>query len=323
MRVIVNDANVGPWLEQDATLAEDGIEILLTDPVGAQAMLADADAYVGIYFPDELRTATSERFTFLQVAAAGVDHIDLDALAPSVTVANAYGHERSIAEHVLMVSLVLRRRLLAADRALRDGRWTSRLVDPTAPSFTTLREATVGIVGWGHIAQEIARTVRGFGASVAAVTRTPARAAEAELAEWIGGYDDIERLAAESDILVLACPLVERTHHIVDEAALSALGSTGIVVNVARGAVVDDAALYRTLASGGILGAAIDVWDVPAGTAQVSTQPLAELDNIVMTPHYSATATDTYRVRAGQVADNLRRVRRGEQPSTLVKAGVR
>lgn len=323
MRVVVVDENVGPWLEADEGLPAEGIEILRTDAARAPAQLRDADAYVGVYFPDDLREAAGERFSFLQVTAAGVDHIDIDALPGRVTVANAYGHERSIAEHVLMVTFALRRRLFAADRALRDGRWSSRLVDPQVPGFSTLRGARVGIVGWGHIAREIAAVVQGLGATVAAVTRTPERATDSELAEWIGGYDDTRRLAAESEVLILACPLVDRTRHLVDDEVLRALGEGGVLVNVARGAVVDDGALYRALVGGEILGAAIDVWDVPAGASPVSQHPLAEAENIIMTPHYSATAVDTYQHRAAQVADNLRRVGRGEAPTTLIRGGER
>lgn len=323
MRVVVVDENVGPWLEADAALQDAGIVIVRTDATQAPALLGDADAYVGIYFPDDFREAAGERFRYLQVTAAGVDHIDLDDLDSTVTVANAYGHERSIAEHVLMVTLALRRRLAASDHALRDGRWESRLVDPAVPGFSTLRGARIGIVGWGHIAREIARVIGGLGATVAAVTRSPRRASDPDLAEWIGGYDDIVRLAQESDVLVLACPLVDRTRHLVAEEVLSAVGADGIVVNVARGAIVDDGALYQALLGGTILGAAIDVWDVPAGSSTVSGFPFGDLENIVMTPHYSATALDTYRLRAEQVADNLLRIQRGEIPTTLVRAGAR
>lgn len=323
MRVVVVDDNVGPWLETEETLKEAGIQIIRTDEAHAPSLLGSADAYVGIYFPEEFRDATGERFRYLQVTAAGVDHIDLPSIDPGVTVANAYGHERSIAEHVLMVTLALRRRLAASDRALREGRWESRLVDPAVAGFSTLRGARIGIVGWGHIAQEIARVFAGLGASVAAVTRSPHRAADTESAQWVGGYEDTVRLAQESDVLVLACPLVERTRHIVGEDVLRALGEDAIVVNVARGAIVDDGALYRALASAKILGAAIDVWDVPAGTPSVSDFPLGDLENIIMTPHYSATALDTYRHRAEQVSENLLRIQRGEAPTTLVRAGIR
>lgn len=166
MRVAVTDENVWPWLRGSTALANRPIELEYlpgTDRAAVRDRLSGATAYVGVFFDAELARAVGPDFRFLQVTAAGTDHIAIDELPTSVAVCNAYGHGRSIAEHVLMVLLAARRHLLWRDAELRQGRWRTRMVDPTAPVFRTLRDSTVGIIGFGHIGRSIAQLCRAVG----------------------------------------------------------------------------------------------------------------------------------------------------------------
>ncbi|GAA2448230.1 2-hydroxyacid dehydrogenase [Actinomadura vinacea] len=315
-RVVVTDADVGPLLRDGDGI--DLVRVALDDRALLEDELARADAYVGVHFDAGLARAVGPAFAFLQITAAGTDHVAVGDLPARVTVANAYGHGRSVAEHVLMVMIAARRGLLRRDAEMRRGRWRSRLHDPDCPTFSTLAGATVGIIGFGHIGRSIARLCDAIGMRTVAL-RGSARGRDATDpdAAWVGGADALDDLLREAAVVVVACPLTDRTRGLIGARELALLGPSGTLVNVGRGAVVDEAALYEALRDRTIAAAAIDVWTAPPGTVPA----LAGLDNVIMTPHYSATADDTYRDRAAQVAANILRVHRGEPPHHIVRQG--
>ncbi|PKW19171.1 2-hydroxyacid dehydrogenase [Saccharopolyspora spinosa] len=311
MRVAVTDENVWPWLRDSTALANQPIELEYlpgTDRAAVRDRLSGASACVGVFFDAELARAVGPDFRLLQVTAAGTDHIAIDELPTSVAVCNAYGHGRSIAEHVLMVLLAARRHLLWRDAELRQGRWRTRMVDPTAPVFRSLRDSTVGIIGFGHIGRSIAQLCRSVGMRPIAVRKSASsRDVSDPDAVWVAGMDALGDLLDESDVLVVACPLTDETRGLIAAPELKRLGSAATVVNVARGAVFNESDLYDALRQGTIANAALDVWTTPASADVVppSPFPFAELDNVVMTPHFSATADDTYSERAEEVVENL------------------
>ncbi|RDG37419.1 2-hydroxyacid dehydrogenase [Streptomyces corynorhini] len=328
MRVVVSDENIWPHLRDSAELAHRAVELTAV-PFGDRARLLEgigrADAYVGVHFDEECARAAGPGFAFLQVTAAGTDHVALGALPASVTVANAHGHGRSIAEHVLMVTLAARRHLLWRDAELRQGRWRTRMSDPTAPLFATLPGTVVGIIGLGHIGRAIARLSRAVGMVPIGVRRSARHrdTTDPDLA-WSDGMAALDEMIEACDVLVVACPLTDETRGLVDAARLRRLGASGTLVNVGRGAVVDEAALYTALRDGTIASAALDVWTTQAtsGTAPPSPHPFTELDNVIMTPHYSATADNTYQERAAEVVDNLLRFLDGVPPRNTLRGGV-
>ncbi|AXG81505.1 2-hydroxyacid dehydrogenase [Streptomyces paludis] len=330
MRVVVTDENVGPYLRDSAELAARSVELVplpFADRPRLLAGLGRADACVSVHFDAECAGAIGPGFRFLQITAAGTDHVPLDRLPGRVAVANAYGHGRSIAEHVLMVTLAARRQLLWRDAELRQGRWRTRMTDPTAPVFTTLPGTVVGIIGLGHIGRAVARLCRAAGMRPIGVRRS-ARGrdtADPDL-EWTDGMAALDELTDACDVLVIACPLTEETRGIIDAARLRRLGARGTLVNVGRGAVVDERALYEALRDGTIAAAALDVWTTPAtappGTAAPSPHPFTELDNVIVTPHCSGTADNTYQDRAAEVIENLLRRLDGADPRNLVQGGA-
>ncbi len=253
--------------------------------------------------------AAGQRLRLVQVTGAGLDRIPLADLAPTVMVANTFHHGRPIAEHVIMVSLMLNRHVLAADAQMRAGRWLTVATDPGVPFHGVLAGRTVGLLGLGGIGQEVARLAGALGMTVQAIRRDPAGAVPDDLdLAWVGGLADLQRLMRTSDIVVVTIPLSESTRGVVDAQALSVMRPTAILVNVARGAVVDEDALYEVLAAGGIAGAGIDVWwGAAAGqSAPPATERFAPLANVVLTPHHSGHARTTFELRAGDIAGNVR-----------------
>lgn len=322
MKVLVTEPKIWAWLPDHPAVERADLDLVfipVDDRASIDAALTEVDAYVGGRFDETMATALGPRCRFLQITAAGTEHVPLASLPAGVTVANAYGHEASMAEHILMVTLAARHGLLGRDAALRRGIWRSRGVDPAVPPFHLIADRVIGIVGLGHIGRAIVEPFRSLGARCAAIRRSGPTPPVYGV-EWIGSSSDLMCLCRDSDVLVLACPLTGETRDMVGREHLEALGPQGCLVNVGRGGLVREGELYLALRDGRLGYAAIDVWWTSATLerSMPSTYPFEDLPNVVMTPHSSGTAEDTFRIRAAGVARNLERFARGDAPTNIV-----
>ena len=285
MKIVIADPNLMP---QRATL-EAGL------PAGASTSwheswhdhsvlteLKDADVYVGPCFTAAM-ASEAHNLRLVHVAGAGFDGIEAEALPSGALVANTFHHETSIAEHVAMVLVALRRNLLGQDSALRTGLWASSVYRHEIPQPETLRGAVVAFLGFGHIGGAAWDLLRAFGAEGIAITRAGTVDAHAKGLRWSGMVSRLGEALAEADILVVSIPLTDETAGVIGAAELDELGPRGLLVNVARGPVVDEDALYEALKERRIAGAAIDVWYQYPGTdgvGQPSSLAFDRLDNI-------------------------------------------
>jgi D-3-phosphoglycerate dehydrogenase len=245
---------------------------------------------------------------------AGVDMIPYDAAtAAGVLIANVPGvNAPTVAEHVFMVTLALLRRFRRVDRDLRNSGWFAGRAH--SDHGNDLGGRTLGIVGMGNIGKAIFRIARhGFGLDVVAHTRSPASLPEG------ARYLPLDELVATADVVVLCCPLTPETTGLISRDRIFRMKPDALLVNVARGPVVDDAALIEALRSGRIGGAALDVF---------TTQPLPDdhpylqLDNVIVTPHM-AGITDESMMRMGVgAAGEALRVLNGELPVNLRNSEV-
>jgi hydroxypyruvate reductase len=210
-----------------------------------------------------------------------------------------------VADLALALALNIARRIPQADRYVRDGRWAQQGPMPLA---TKLSGARLGLVGMGRIGQAIAERARAFGMSVAYT----ARSAKPNLPYTF--HDQVTALAAQSDFLVVITPGGAGTRKLIDAKVLAALGPKGYLVNVARGSVVDEAALIAALQAGTIAGAALDVFE---NEPQVP-EALRALDNVVLVPHIGSATVATRQAMANLAFENLRAFFAGEKPPTPV-----
>jgi phosphoglycerate dehydrogenase-like enzyme len=320
MKIVVADANLVPHRERFEAALTDARVCWRANGVSADD-LRDTDVYVGSRFTAAMAD-TADKLRLIHVAGAGTDKVDFDGLAPDTLVANTFHHEQSIAEYVVAAAVMLRRDFLAQDRQLRRDIWATSVYDSAIPQPRSLGGAHVGFVGFGHIGRRAWNLFRAFGCTGAAVTGS-GRVADAGLS-WAGDTGELDRLLGECDVAVVSAPLNEHTEGMIGAAQLKALGANGVLVNVGRGRLVAQRALYDALAGGVIQAAAIDVWyRYPAGgdVSPPADLPFAELPNLLMTPHSSGVTRDTFTGRVDDVVANIGRLQRGEQLRNVVYGG--
>ena len=238
--------------------------------------LESAEVILGGISRDEFRRARNLRW--IQATGAGVDGLLFPELVESdVILTNASGvHPIPIAEHTFALILAITRGLIKSFEGKSRKEWLHNEV-----FIDEIYGKTVGIIGYGRIGQGIARLAKGFGMRVIGLKRDPGKKVEVE-PDVLLGKDSLDTLLKESDIVVIIVPLTEETYHMIGERELKLMKPTGILINVARGKVIDESALIKALKERWIFSAGLDVFE---------TEPLPpeselwELDNVVITPH--------------------------------------
>jgi len=295
-------------------------EVTLTDDRETVARLGDIDVLVSMAFTREM-AAAAPRLRLVQVPGAGLDRIDRGALAPGTALANAYGHDVGIAEYVIGAMLAVTRTFCRIDADLRRGRWDSVWSGAPVPLWPELAGKTLGIIGYGRIGQAVARRALAFDMDVLAIRRDASRPDPHRLA-FLRGPAALDEVLGRADYLAITLALTPDTRGLIGAPQLARLRPTAVLVNVARGEVVDEDALYDALHRRVIAGAALDVWyRYPAGEAPTHPghRPFHELPNVLMTPHVSGWTEGMMDARAGVIAENIHRTARGEAPVNLVQ----
>ena len=267
--------------------------------------LPDADvAFTPFIDRDVFPLAT--RLRWVQSPAVGVGSLMFpELLASSVVLTSARGiRARSIAEHVLGVTIALARRLPAALRAQAAHRWAQEELETEARALQGQR---MGIVGLGAIGLELVKIAAPFGFRISATRR---RASEAlpEGVETVWPPERLPDLLAQSDVLVLAAPHTPETKRLIGRAQLDQIKRGALLVNVARGKLVDDDAVIAALRDGRLGGAALDVFSQEPLEA---SSPYWDLPNVIITPHSSGAMKDYWTPLIALFAENLRRFEKG------------
>jgi phosphoglycerate dehydrogenase-like enzyme len=205
---------------------------------------------------------------------------------------------------------------------MRAGVWSNVMVTPDYPFGRVLGGLSLGVVGFGEIGTAVARAGSALGMQVRAVRREPGAPLPPGLeVAWVGRHSQLHELLASSDVVVVTVPLSDATRGLIDAAALGRMKPTAILVNVSRGAVVDERALHDALTRDGIAGAGLDVWwrnprdaDRPAP----SNLDFTGFDNVVLTPHQSGHTEEVFAGRARDIADNVDALDEGRPLRNLV-----
>jgi len=275
-----------------------------------------ADAEIVVVNKIKLGKAQLEQLPKLKliaISATGYDNVDIAAAkAQGVVVCNVPVYStQSVAQHVFACLLSVIHQPLAHDQAIREGAWQA------AGQFTfwlsplsELAGKTMGIVGFGRIGQATAQLAKAFGMQIAISSRTPKEVPGFESAKWC----DVEELFACSDVISLHCPQTESNRGFVDRKLLSQMKPTSILINTARGGLINDADLASCLDEGKLAAACLDVTTTePLDT----TSPLLSAKNCLLTPHIAWTTVEARNRLMGIVADNIKAFAAGTPSNVL------
>jgi len=308
------------------------VERSVLEPIGAEViglqcktgeglaeLAADADAILQQYAKIPRETiAKLKRCKAICRYGIGVDIVDVRAAYEhGMVVTNVPDYcLDEVADHTIAMGFLLLRRIPMYAAAARQGRW--HWSASGGPVFR-FRDLTWGLVGFGRIAQNIARKLGPFGFSVVAFDPYISASYMRTLGVRKASLDE---LLAGADLVNVMCPHTPETHHLIDEAALRKMKRHGVLVNCARGKIVDNRALYQALTEGWIAAAGLDdTEDEPAKQAAWSPEsnPLFRVDNCIITPHVAYVSEEALREGRRIAAENARAVLRGEPPLNPVR----
>jgi phosphoglycerate dehydrogenase-like enzyme len=315
MRIVFHGATAVGFSDGFADLLEGTPSIsILPEILETEAQRQDyaaADIIIGTRFDASL--PRPERLRLFHVPAAGYDAIDFSAIPSDAVVCNCFGHETAIAEYVMAALLQRCVPLTDADRQLRRGEWTYWAGAPERahPEFAG---STLGLLGFGHIGKAVAKRAKAFDIAIHVANRSPV--APSDLVDRYYPLSDLRAFYGNVDAIVVTVPLAPDTRGMVGKEAFLAMRPHAVLINVARGPVIDEQALYDALRAKRIGGAVIDTWyQYPTAARPVTppgSLPFADLSNIVMTPHMSGWTNGTIARRKAVMAENIRRRMRGE-----------
>lgn len=326
MKIVLADANLMPHTHilKDSLEPDDEIQIFdvfvtdVVEPHIAQA-LEDCDVFIGSKLPPT-HARHLKNAELIHAAGAGVDGITTQDLPSGTVIANTGHHGPSMAEYIAASLVMLQRQTRRQDALLRQGEWSSSVYDSAQVQPQTLRGKTAVFLGFGHIGQNAWQLLRHFGVEGIAVTTRGVDAQKWGLKAETSP-ENLNEVLSQASILIASVPLSDVTRGMISTPQLEALGSEGIVVNVARGPVVDERALFDALASKTIAGAILDVWySYPdtSGFAYPSQLPFGALENVLMTPHSSGITEETFRLRMLEISENISLLRQGQQLKNVV-----
>ena len=308
MKVLCHYAASPSFVHRFADLAPEGVELTVC-PV------EDLDRYYDLIAESEVLwhfllplTASmidaGASLRLIQKIGIGVNMIDLDAARRhGIAVCNMPGtNAQAVAEATLLLMLGALRRAAQVDRATRAGDgWA--LQTALQDDSSEVAGRSVGLVGLGAVAQRLAPVLVALGARVLYVSRTPKPGA-------VGERVPLERLLAESDIVSLHLPLTSETERLIDAAAIARMKPGAVIVNTARGGLIDEAALVAALRDGRIAAAGLDVFEVEPASA---TNPLFTMDNVVVAPHLAWLTRETMERSLAVALENCRRLAAGDE----------
>jgi len=261
--------------------------------------------------PDEMQRL--DNVELIQVLSAGADTIPFADISPSITIASNVGaYSEPIAEHVLAMVLALAKHLVNGDLMLKDG------IFDRSDESRMVAGMTAGVIGFGGIGQATARLLRRVGVRILAVNR---RGKTDEPVDEIGTLADLDRILSVSDLVVLALPLTRETRGLIDERRLGLMKRDAILINVARGPLIDEEALYRHAEANPAFQVGLDVWwDEPFAEGKFHTRfPILDLPNVLGSPHNSGDVPGIMGYAAQRAAENVRAFLAGKEPRGIVR----
>lgn len=245
---------------------------------------------------------------FIQCLTAGIDFLPLNELPAHISVAyNAGAYAEPMAEHVAAMALAASKRLASEHRLMKAGEFNQFELTKR------ISGATCGILGYGETGREVARLMRALGMRIQAINRSGTTDEEVD---FIGTLDDVDRVLADADVLVITLALTRKTDRLIRAERLALMKPDAVLVNVARGEILDEHDLHAHLVANPDFTACLEAWWIePVRHGRFETQyPFLDLPNVIASPHNSAMSGDALISAATRAAENVLRFLKGETP---------
>ena len=321
MKVLVASNHEYAGIIQD--ILGDAAEVVLSDTTTDSILEKgqDVDIIASNRVPREL-LETGSRLKMVQTFAAGVENIDFSAIKDqdNIIVCNSHINAAEVAEYAITLLFAVAKNIIPNDRELRKGDWKYAFGGPS-PNIE-IRNKTCLILGLGSIGSEIAKRLKGFDVRITAATRS-GNSKHADLVDRLVKIDEVQPLVEESDFIILSLPLTPESEGLVNGEFISWMKSDSIIVNISRGRIVDEDALFDALRNNRIRGAGLDVWwrypkKWRGKGSPPSDVPFQELDNLVASPHRAGYSENTEREYFQFAGENILRFINGETPFNIV-----
>lgn len=314
MRIVFHGANAATFRPDIETYLTGSHAIsLVSDELseaGEHQIFREAEVIIGTALSKSHPIPKGARL--YQVAGAGYDGIDFTRVPSGCFLCNCFGHEEAITEYVMAAVLTQYIPLVDADTKLRQGNWHYMAGRPDG----LRREcsgSSIGLLGYGHIGKALARRAKAFNMEVHVANRS--HVMPDEHVDYYYPLSELDTFFSTVDVLVVALPLTEATAGLVDKNAFAAMRPDSLIINVGRGPVIEENALYEALKAKEIGGAVIDTWYIyPQGKNNApypGRLPFHKLNNIIITPHMSGWTWGTINRRQQVMAENIRRLAEG------------
>ncbi|MHA2291561.1 MAG: 2-hydroxyacid dehydrogenase [Candidatus Hodarchaeales archaeon] len=261
----------------------------------------------------------AKKLKHIQVPWTGSEHLDFRLLKeyPDITVSNSHSNSLAIAEHSIALMFAAAKRITYFDSGMRRGDWSPRYNDEKGQ---WLSEKTLGIIGYGAIGKKVATILKsGFQMKILAIKRHPEQEEADKECDFLGGPEDLAYVLKESDFILISLPLTKETKGLIGETEFLQIRKSAIIVNISRGAIIDEKALFESLKESRIAGAGLDVWynypkDRKNPKNVFQNYSFEELNNIVMTPHSAFKLVDREAFFAEDIIKNLISILEGKKP---------
>ena len=279
--------------------------------------LQEVDALISMRWMDP--GIPCHNLKLIQLPGAGLDGLEFQTIPAHTSVCNVFEHEVPIAEFVVAAILQWVTQLNALDRSMRQNDWSgSHLFGPT---HEELSGKTIGILGYGHIGKEVAKRIKPFGVHV--IGYGPREPVSGEKPDTFYHIDQLHTVLELCDFILISAPLTEETEGLISQSEFKKMKETAVIINVARGSIINEEALYQACKEREIGGAVIDAWYQYPEKISNRTPPsnfnFNELDNVIMSPHASAWTDALIYRRTKFIAENLNRLARDEPLLNIVK----
>jgi phosphoglycerate dehydrogenase-like enzyme len=320
MKLLIREVDLEIRLRDLASLLNPKWQVKATNHLESDLWLKEIQKVDAVISMDWVYPGvTCDRLKLIQLPGAGLDGIDFTAVPSQTSVCNVFEHEIPIAEYVMAAILQSVIKLPQMDKNLRKNNWTgSHLFGPT---HGELHGKTIGILGYGNIGKEVAKRAKPFGLKI--IGCGPRKPLSGVKPNVFYPLDRLNEMLKTSDFLLISAPLTSETENLITRSQLKKMKASSIIINIARGPIVDEESLYLACKERIIGGAVIDTWYQYPKTDKVDTPPsrfdFGQLDNVIMSPHASAWTDALVRRRTKFMAENLNLLIQNKQLRNIVK----